>query len=77
MIFQERWETDPNNFKGGILSPPRDPYFSLIPPVRHSCESRNPCLEAEVILKLSGNLQPFDSDPGSMARGDGLLKSTG
>jgi hypothetical protein len=77
MFFQERWKTNPNNFRGGILPPPRDPYFSLIPPVRYSCGSRKPCLEAESILKVSGNLQPFDLDPGSMARGDELLKSTG
>jgi hypothetical protein len=29
------------------------------------------------MLKVSGNLQPFDMDPGSMARGDGLLKHAG
>jgi hypothetical protein len=29
------------------------------------------------VLKASGNLQPFDMDPGSMARGDGLLKHAG
>jgi hypothetical protein len=43
----------------------RGPVFSFIPPIRHSCESRNPCYEAEGILKFSGNLPPFDMDPGS------------
>ena len=50
---------------------------SLRPLSRHSRENRNPCHEAEGVLKASGNFQPFDMDPGSMARGDGLLKQTG
>ena len=45
--------------------------------VQNDGKKRFDCLWLFLInQKFSKNLQPFDMDPGSVARGDGLLKDT-